>query len=197
MPDTEPSVDDKVYECTCPDGERRSLSMMDLLEQFRQKEFLQGGVSRISDLHLKCGAPPYYRLDNEMVPWSERPEDRLTEDIVRRLVTGLIAPERRALMNEIREVDASFSLPDLSFRINVYRDRLGLAAAIRVLPTEVPPIESIGFPTSTLGIPTRAAVIGPIVEPQPTSLRDTKCWGSIPARRQSAAKSPLVRALLA
>ncbi len=145
-----PSVHDKVYECTCPDGARRTLSMMDLLSQFKQKGFLEGGVSRISDLHLKCGAPPYYRIDNEMVPWSEHREDRLTEDVVRKLVWGLLAPEQQAKLDDIAEVDAGFPIPGLSFRINVFRDRLGIAAAVRVLPSEVPPIEAIGFPDDTV-----------------------------------------------
>ena len=45
-------------------------------------------------------------------------------------------------------------------------------------------IESIGFPTSTVRIPTRAAVIGPIVEPHARSLRVTKCCG-VDARRRA------------
>ncbi len=148
--DVSASVDDKVYECTCPDGVRRRFSMMNLLDKFRRKEFLQGGVSRISDLHLKCDAPPYYRIDNEMIPWSERPEDRLSDGVIRKLITGMLAAERRVLLSDMRELDASFSLPDLSFRINVYHDRKGIAAAIRVLPVEIPSIETIGFPEDSV-----------------------------------------------
>jgi len=147
MSDTESMVTEKVYPCTCPDGSKRTLSMMDLLTQFRQKGFLQGGVSRISDLHLKTGAPPYYRIDNEMIPWSEREEDRLTEEMVRRLVRGLLSPDQRNRLGEVAEIDASYTVPGLSFRINVFRDRTGLAAAIRVLPREIPPVEAIGFPS--------------------------------------------------
>ncbi len=146
MSPSTPSVEEKVYECTAPDGARRTLSMMDLLAQFKRKEFLTGGVSRISDLHLKTGAPPYYRIDNEMIPWSDRPEDRLTEETVAKLISGMLAPERREQLTGPHEMDASFSIPGLSFRMNVFHDRLGLAAAIRVLPLEIPPVESIGFP---------------------------------------------------
>jgi twitching motility protein PilT len=143
---SELSTQTKLYECLCPDGKVRTLSMLDLLNQFKQKAFLRGGVSRISDLHLKTGAPPYFRIDNQMVPWSEREEDRLSEDLVERLVASMLSPERRSQLDGVTEMDASFSIPGLSFRINVYRDRHGPAAAIRVLPSEIPPIETIGFP---------------------------------------------------
>ncbi len=150
MTDSAASVHDKVYECTCPDGVRRTLAMMDLLGQFKQRGFLEGGVSRISDLHLKTGLPPYFRIDNQMLPWSEREEDRLSEDHVRRLISGMLTPEQQKRIDAGREIDASFSIPGLSFRINVFRDRLGLAAAVRVLPAEIPPVERIGFPNDTV-----------------------------------------------
>jgi twitching motility protein PilT len=146
MPEHEPSIDDKVYHCTCPDGEERTLSLMHLLSQFKQKDFLADGVSRISDLHLKTGTPPYYRIDNEMVPWSQREEDKLTDEVVEKLIAGPLTPEERARLDEVHDLDASFSIPGLSFRMNVFHDRRGLAAAIRVLPTSIPAIETIGFP---------------------------------------------------
>ncbi len=58
-------------------------------------------------------------------------------------------------------------------------------------------IESIGLPTSTVRTPRRAAVIGPIVEPQAMSLRVTNSWGSKPASLHRAAKKPEVAASLA
>ena len=42
-------------------------------------------------------------------------------------------------------------------------------------------------------MPTRAALIGPIVEPQGRSLRLTKCCGSTPLSRHSDVNSPAVR----
>ena len=37
-------------------------------------------------------------------------------------------------------------------------------------------IESCGTPTSTVSMPSRVAVIGPIVEPQGMLLRETNTW---------------------
>ncbi len=139
-------VREPVYECTCPDGQRRTLSMMDLLRQFKQDEYMEGGMSRISDLHLKCGSPPYYRIDNEMVSWSDQDQDRLTDGLIRRLIKGMLSPDQRERLDDIAEIDASYSVAGLSFRMNIYRDRQGIAAAIRVLPIQIPEIETIGFP---------------------------------------------------
>ena len=146
MSDDRGSVEEKVYECTCPDGVRRKLSMMDLLGQFSRDEFMRGGVSRISDLHLKCGAPPYYRVDNEMVPWSDQNEDHLTEETVRQLIAGTLSAGEFAQLDDASEIDAGFATPGQSFRINVFRDSHGLAAAVRVLPNAIPPAENVGFP---------------------------------------------------
>ncbi len=142
--DNDGPMHQKIYECTCPDGVRRALSMIDLLGQFKQN--LRDGVSRISDLHLKSGAPPYYRVDNEMMPWSEREEDRLTDDLIRKLVVGMLPADRQPQLDGAHELDASYAIPGLSFRINIYHDRRGLAAAVRVLPNQIPPVETIGFP---------------------------------------------------
>ena len=150
MPENAPSIDDKVYDCTCPDGVRRKLSMMDLLSQFGRAEFMAGGVSRISDLHLKCGAAPYYRVDNEMVPWSDDAEDHMTEDVLRRLVSAILSPNQAAQLDDATEIDAGFSIPGQSFRVNIFRDSRGLAAAVRVLPNDILPVESVGFPEDAI-----------------------------------------------
>ena len=51
---------------------------------------------------------------------------------------------------------------------------LGTSAAAAISLQEC--IESMAFPASTVRIPSSAAVIGPIVLPQPRSERTTKRW---------------------
>ena len=58
-------------------------------------------------------------------------------------------------------------------------------------------IDSMGLPTSTVGMPVRAAVIGPIVEPHGWSLREVKCCGTTPTCAHSAANAPAESASLA
>ena len=47
-------------------------SLLDLLERFADETFVSEGVLRISDLHLRPGKPPHYRLT---VSSSRFPED--------------------------------------------------------------------------------------------------------------------------
>jgi twitching motility protein PilT len=150
MPGQPLSINEKVYECLCPDGVKRTLSLMDLLSQFKHEAFQRNGMSRVSDLHLKCGTAPHFRIDSEMIAWSERKEDRLDENQVWRLIGSLLNDEQQVRLSDRHEIDTSFTIPGLSFRVNVYRDRHGLAAALRVLPDSTPPIGEIGFPDDSV-----------------------------------------------
>ncbi|MNY67115.1 hypothetical protein D3C86_2046410 [compost metagenome] len=48
-------------------------------------------------------------------------------------------------------------------------------------------MESNGTPTSTVRMPSRVAVNGPMVEPQGIALLDTNSWYGTPASAQSRA----------
>ncbi len=50
----------------------------------------------------------------------------------------------------------------------------------------------MGEPTSTVGTPSSAAVMGPMVLPQGRSLRTTKRWGENPAASQQSSISAAV-----
>ena len=54
---SEHELDNKVYEVSSD----RKLSMRDLLNYFAQQ-----GAMRVSDLHLKVGCPPTYRVDGQL-----------------------------------------------------------------------------------------------------------------------------------
>ncbi len=53
------------------------------------------------------------------------------------------------------------------------------------------------MPTSTVVMPRRVAVIGPMVEPQGTSLFETKYCQGTPARSQASAQIAVLMASLA
>ena len=46
-------------------------------------------------------------------------------------------------------------------------------------------MDSSGMPTSTVRMPSRVAVSGPMVEPQGTALFETNSWVRTPAARQA------------
>ncbi|UCF67379.1 MAG: PilT/PilU family type 4a pilus ATPase [Acidobacteriota bacterium] len=125
------------------------LSIFDLLARFADPSSHLDGIWRRSDLHIKVGQPVCYRFDNELqpLPAGVPVSAQVAEELVLPLLTD--AQARRLLSDAPADVDASFELDGegLSFRLNAFHDRDGLACAIRVLPRQVPDVSAIGIPT--------------------------------------------------
>jgi twitching motility protein PilT len=124
------------------------LSINELLASAVDEEFMVNGLPRISDFHLKVGRPVVYRLDEDLQPVPEG--EALTQEHIERLVFPLLSEEQVARLREdgTVDVDAGYELPGtgFNFRLNVFRDRDGLAAVIRLLTPSVPAPGEIGFP---------------------------------------------------
>ncbi|HTB62329.1 MAG TPA: PilT/PilU family type 4a pilus ATPase [Opitutales bacterium] len=122
-------------------------SMVDLLASAVSPEYLVNGMPRVSDFHFKVGEPVCFRLDNELqrIPGGVK----LTPELIEPMVFSLLRADDIAQLrkNPLMDVDASFELPGQKyyFRINVFHDRDGLAAVIRLLPPFIPRIEELGF----------------------------------------------------
>lgn len=97
-----------------------------------------------SDLHLSVGNPPLIRLhgDLQRVKYKALEEDELREMLYE------VAPEEIIKrFEEEGEVDFGLEVPGLArFRANYYKERRGIAAAFRVIPTKIKTIEELGLP---------------------------------------------------
>jgi len=129
-----PSMDAKVYAV----GPDHKLSLNDLLEYFNKV-----GSMRVSDLHLKVGCPPVYRVDGALQRTKGLPLDAPTMEALAR---AILSPEEWEQLGRLRSVDSSYITPTMQFRLNCFRDTDGLALAIRALDASPPPVEDIGFP---------------------------------------------------
>jgi len=126
----------KVY----PTEKLGSMSITDMLAYFEER-----GAMRVSDLHIKVGVPPTYRIDGNLVKLKGA---AVTEETVRQLVFPLLSQESLQKLHERHSVDCSYRYGSLQFRINVFKDNDGLAAAIRALSMNIPDVEEIGFPNN-------------------------------------------------
>jgi len=132
-------------------------SMVDMLGSAVSEDYMINGLPRVSDFHLKVGEPVRFRLDNELqvIPGGVP----LTPEMIEPMVFSLLRPDHITQLRSdpLIDVDAAFELPGghYYFRVNVFRDRDGLAAVIRLLPPYIPAVEEIGFPTD---IPWRSIV---------------------------------------
>ncbi len=98
-----------------------------------------------SDLHLTTSFKPFIREDGNMVTIESFPV--LTPELNRQLIFE-IAPEhnRREFEAEF-DTDFSYELQDLGrFRVNVFMDRFGIGAVLRLIPSKIPNFEDLGLP---------------------------------------------------
>jgi len=97
-----------------------------------------------SDIHFTVGMPPLVRLDGELTPLKYR---EMTREEITGIVTEILEPQHQARLEEMGAVDMSYASPEAGrFRINAFRQHLGLAAVCRVIPEAVPQIADLGLP---------------------------------------------------
>lgn len=103
-------------------------------------------VSRnASDLHLAVGFPPILRINGELIPIPGT-QPMNTQDI-----TGLIFPVlsdiQKNIYNQKVELDFSFEYQSKGrFRVNVFQQKGSPAACLRLIPFNIPLLESLGLP---------------------------------------------------
>ena len=97
-----------------------------------------------SDVHLNVGIPPVFRLNGKLVK-SQFPI--LEEEDVQEIINNLLTESQKAIFEKEKQFDFAYEIKDVSrFRINVFYHRLGKAAAIRLIPTNIMSIEELGLP---------------------------------------------------
>ncbi|MGD0078089.1 MAG: PilT/PilU family type 4a pilus ATPase [Sedimentisphaerales bacterium] len=129
------------YEATkrvYPTEDRGQLSIQNMLNYFEEM-----GAMRVSDLHIKVGAPPTYRVDGDLKKLNG---PILTQDLAEQLILPLLSENSLEKLRELHSVDCSYRLTATHFRINVFKENDGICAAIRALSVDIPTVERIGFP---------------------------------------------------
>ncbi len=106
---------------------------------------LREAISRgASDVHLTVALPPMLRVHGNLIPYGTEP---LVPDDTKRLCLGMLDEKKRQVLEEKGEVDFSFVLPGFSrFRVNVYRQRKSYGAALRLIVSKIPTLDSLKFP---------------------------------------------------
>jgi twitching motility protein PilT len=97
-----------------------------------------------SDVLLVSGTPPMLRVNGALSPVSGSP--MLAEDI-RNLLTPLLSTSQAEELQQNRALDFCFVRGSIGrFRANFHHQRGTLAAAIRLLPAQIPSFESLHLP---------------------------------------------------
>ncbi len=98
-----------------------------------------------SDLHLTVGLPPTIRLNGHLTPL---PYTVLTEHDTRRLIYEALSDSHLEHFERHRDLDFAYSVKGgARFRFNVYMQKGAVAAAMRVIPSKIPSVESLRLPS--------------------------------------------------
>lgn len=97
-----------------------------------------------SDLHLTAGSVPILRVDGEMRPL-DHPE--CDDDILRDGLISLMPDATKVQYEKSHDVDFSIEIDGLArFRVNVFRQRKGVGAVFRTIPSQVMSLEQLEAP---------------------------------------------------
>ena len=110
-------------------------------------EILRRGVSGgASDVHLKVGEPPLYRVSGSLHMAPNVPP--LTPDDTRQIGAILLTRAGYTFkVDQVREFDFAYSANKLGrFRVNMFRSRGSFGLVLRIIPTSPPTLEDLILP---------------------------------------------------
>jgi len=98
-----------------------------------------------SDIHLKAGLPPMFRVDGALVPLKDA--RRLPPEEIARMAFGIMNEYQKEKFKQTNEVDLAYGVPGLGrFRVNVFQQRGTLGVVLRVIPFKIQSIEQLMLP---------------------------------------------------
>lgn len=126
-----------------------------------------------SDLHLSPGMPPMLRIDGDLAAMPDMPA--LAPETIKTLMYGVMDKRQQQEFENALEFDFAVTVTDIaSFRVNIFNDVNGIAAAFRVIPSEIPTLEQLNLPPvfqSLLNLPNGLILVtGPTGSGKSTTL---------------------------
>jgi twitching motility protein PilT len=97
-----------------------------------------------SDVHLIAGHPPMMRVNTVVTPMDY---PVLTPSSIESALEGMTNEVQRKRLKEHQDLDFSHEVAELNrYRVNAHMQRASIAMALRVIKTDVPPMESLNLP---------------------------------------------------
>ena len=100
---------------------------------------------RASDIHITAGAAPSIRVRGRLFPLEGFPVLGVSD--TREIVYSIMSDTQRQQFENARQVDFSYSVPRTArMRVNAYLQRGAVSAALRVIPSVIQSLETLGMP---------------------------------------------------
>jgi twitching motility protein PilT len=101
--------------------------------------------TRASDVHLTAGFPPAIRDKGKIQPMEGFPV--LNGQQTREVVYGILNDDQRKRFENNQQLDFAYAIPGVArFRVNCFFQRGSVSAAFRLVPQDVPSLESLAVP---------------------------------------------------
>ncbi len=105
-----------------------------------------------SDLHILVGEMPSLRVNGELV--AIQGTEKTSEPEIEGLIFPLLVPHQKNILTQNWELDLGLDFEGKArFRVNLYKQRGGLAAAFRLIPRQIRTLEQTGLPQVVSRIP--------------------------------------------
>lgn len=108
-------------------------------------EIVNMGTSmKASDIHLTVGIPPTFRISGELMNIGG---EVLSSEDTEKLTMQALSENQFKILEKVGELDFSYSNPGVGrYRVNAYKQRGSFGMALRIIPIEIPTMESLGLP---------------------------------------------------
>jgi twitching motility protein PilT len=102
-----------------------------------------------SDVHLKVGLPPVFRIKGDLR--TVRDSLALSADVMSTFAINLMTATQKEQFEIDKDLDLAYvDEKKQRYRVNIYQQRGQYGIALRVVPSEVPPFESLMLPEAVL-----------------------------------------------
>lgn len=98
-----------------------------------------------SDVHLKVGLPPVYRIDGSLRPLPKAP--RLSPEEIRKMAYAMMSEQQRERFERTNELDLAYGVAGMGrFRVNMFTQRSSISMILRTIPFNVQTLEELKLP---------------------------------------------------
>ena len=106
--------------------------------------FIMMHEKNASDIHITAGATPMLRIDGDLI---QTPFEKLTPEMCQTLIFSLMTDAQRQRFEATNELDFAFGIKGMGrLRMNAYRQRGVVGAAIRSIPSKYKTFEELNLP---------------------------------------------------
>jgi twitching motility protein PilT len=104
-----------------------------------------------SDVHLKAGLPPIFRIKGDLRTVRDVPA--LTREAIAQFAVHMMNDRQRADFETNLDIDLAYGTPDgVRYRVNLFQQRGSVGMVMRLIPPEVPPFDRLTLPQTVLDL---------------------------------------------